>query len=143
MTTASVGSLRREAGSIDSQSHDKTVSMEITRGDLDLGSVEHDAAAVISGLGRRTFARTMTGGVGFGHRDATVSRIGADLVAAAAGQVEAVDVGDGIELGRPVPELFGDEMDHQPLALHTAAHAQEARAHDDAAVRVEDPWPDD
>jgi hypothetical protein len=88
----------------------------------------------------------MQGGVGFGHGQArghaAVARIGADLVAAAAGQVELVDVGDGIELGRPVPELLGDEMDHQPLALHAAAHAQQARAHDDAAMRVEDPGPD-
>ena len=75
--------------------------------------------------------------------DAPVARIGAHLVAAAVGQPEVlVDLGDGIELGRPVPQLLGDEMDHQALALHVAAHAEQARAHDDAAMGLEDLGPD-
>ena len=37
---------------------------------------------------------------------------------------------------------LGDEMDHQPLALHVAAHAEQARAHDDAAMGLEDLGPD-
>ena len=57
-----------------------------------------------------------------------------------------VDVGDAVEVGRPVPELFGDEMDHDivsfALALDLAAHAEQARAHDDAAVCLEDLGPD-
>src|SRR5258708_37888925 len=120
--------------------------MEIPRGDLDLGPIEHDAAAVITRLGWWAFAGTMAGRVGFRHgqtsRHAAIARVGADLVAAAAGQVEVVDVGDGIELGRPVPELLGDKMDNFLFALYTAAHAQQTRTHDDAAMRIEHLGPD-
>src|SRR5262245_13683239 len=93
-------------------------SVEIPRGDLDPRPVEHDAAAIITRLGRWGFLQAMSRRIRFGDKDASVARIGADLVAATAGEMELVDVGDRIELGRPVPELFGDEMDHQSLALH-------------------------
>src|SRR5258708_32461793 len=120
--------------------------MEIPRGDLDLGPIEHDAAAVITRLGWWAFAGTMAGRVGFRHgqtsRHAAIARIGADLVAAAAGQMEVVDVGGGSALRRPVPALFGDEMDHQSLALHDAAHAGHARNHDATRVSSEDVGPD-
>ena len=92
----------------------------------------------------------MTGGVGFRNGDgrghAAVARVGADLVAAAAIQVELVDLGDRIEVGRPVPQLLGNDVDHVAVllvgALHMAAYAEQARAHDDAPMRVEDARPD-
>jgi len=69
--------------------------------------------------------------------------VGAGLVAAAMLEREGlVDLGDAVELGRPVPQPFGHEMDHQPFALHPARHGEQARAHHDAAMRLEHLGPD-
>ena len=104
--------------------------MEIARGDLDLRPVEDDAAAIVPRLGGRTFARAMARGIGFRDLQPAIARIGADLIAAAVGQVQRVERGDRIELGREVLQLLGDEMDHDivafALALDPAAHTHQA-----------------
>ena len=53
---------------------------------------------------------------------ARVRRRGTGLVAAARAQLEvAVEVGDAVEIGRPVPQLLDHEMDHDAVpALHVA-----------------------
>ena len=89
----------------------------------------------------------MARGVGFGDCHAAVAWVGAGFVAAAGDEMEGlVDIGDAVEIGRPVPELFSDEMDHDMIffahALDATADTKQPRSHDDAAVRFEDLRPD-
>ena len=112
---------------------------------LIFGPVEMDAAAVVGRLGRWAFLDAMPGGVGFGRAGrASTDRCGPGRRGPCAAR-SGRRVGDAVEIGRPVPQLLGDEMDHDALRRCTAApcrDAQQARAHDDAAIGFEDLGPD-
>jgi hypothetical protein len=66
------------------------------------------------------------------------------LVAASMGQGESlVAIADAGEIGRQVMKVSGDKVDHVAFTLDAAVDAKHAAAQDDAAVLLEDLWPED
>ena len=118
-------------------------SVEIARGDLDLGPVEMDAAAVVA-LGGWRLLDAMARGVGFGDRqvDAAVAR----SVRTSSPRPWARRKSSSIS----AMESSSADQSHSssatrwitsPRAARGRA-AEQARAHDDAAMGLEDLWPD-
>jgi len=75
---------------------------------------------------------------------ARVRRRGTGLIAGAGAQLKAtVQVGNAVEVGRPVPQLLDHEVDHDAFALHGAPCPHHPRTHDDPAIGLEYRRPDD